>query len=215
MFVVFEGLDGSGKSTLLDRFKLELSLKKLNFTEAFDPGGTEIGQKIREVLLSNSMKPDKKTELLLYEASRVELVKHIIEPALYQKKWVVSDRYYYSTLAFQGYGRGIDLEIIENLNKFVTNNLVPDVVVWVDTPVEECQKRLGKRKSEGGEMSRLDLEEIEFHQRVYKGYLKTAEYNTDKTKWLILDGMQSKDALYESFKQKFWNLDVVKNEQIN
>lgn len=203
MFVVFEGLDGSGKSTLMRFFKEELKKRGCEFIETFDPGGTEIGDQIREVLLSKKTKPEDKTELLLYEASRVELVEKVMKPALQQKKWVISDRFYYSTTAFQGYGRGLDLDEVDKLNHFATSGLVPDKVVWVNTPVEECQKRLGKRLLGGEDLSRLDEEKVSFHKKVFEGYTKMSEEQKDSS-WLVLDGLLSPEELYAKLKQEFW-----------
>lgn len=202
MFVVFEGLDGSGKSTLMRAFKESLRQREIDFEEIFDPGGTSVGDKVREVLLSKEDKPSSKTELLLYQASRAELVDKKIRPALDSERWVVSDRFYQSTWAFQGYGRGLDLSSVEWLNKYATEGCAPDVVVWINTPVDVCQERLQKRKSEGEELSRLDEEKRAFHQKVYEGYKAISESDKD-SHWIVLDGLKTPkelaDELLESF----------------
>jgi len=195
MFVVFEGLDGSGKSTLMRAFKAYLDSKNQSFKEVFDPGGTPIGDKVREVLLSKEDVPAVQTELLLYQASRSELVFKLIKPALDSGLWVLSDRFYQSTIAFQGYGRGISLDEINWLSLYATGGLKPDVVVWVNTPVDVCSERLQKRKSEGEELSRLDEEKRAFHQKVYQGYKALSEAKDDKTKWIVLEGEKSPEAL--------------------
>lgn len=203
MFVVFEGLDGSGKSTLMRAFKKHLEAKSQAFEEVFDPGGTSVGDKVREVLLSKADKPSSQTELLLYQASRAELVHKVIKPALENGKWIVSDRFFQSTLAFQGYGRGLSLENITWLNNFATSGLSPDVVVWINTPVEVCAERLQKRKSEGEELSRLDEEKKAFHQKVFEGYKALSEDKNTKTKWIVLDGVKSPEELSAELIEKF------------
>jgi len=208
MFVVFEGLDGSGKSTLMRAFKAYLAHIKQDYTEVFDPGGTPIGDKVRQVLLAKEDIPAIQTELLLYQASRSELVFKLIKPALALKKWVISDRYYQSTLAFQGFGRGISIEDINWLNSYATGGLKPNLVVWVNTPVDVCSERLQKRKSEGEELSRLDEEKRAFHQKVYEGYKSLSEQNDPETKWIVLDGTSAPEALAADLIKTFEEVSV-------
>lgn len=208
MFVVFEGLDGSGKSTLMRAFKSYLKTKDQRFKEVFDPGGTPIGDKVREILLAKEEVPAVQTELLLYQASRSELVFKLIRPALDSGDWVVSDRFYQSTLAFQGFGRGISTDDINWLNTYATGGLEPDVVVWVNTPVEICSERLQKRKAGGEELSRLDEEKKAFHQKVYEGYKSLSKNPGKKTKWIVLDGQKSPDALALDLTQFFDSMAV-------
>jgi dTMP kinase len=203
MFVVFEGLDGSGKSTLMRAFKEYLEDKKQGFKEVFDPGCTSIGDKVREVLLSKEDKPTSQAELLLYQASRAELVYKVIKPSLEAGSWVVSDRFFQSTLAFQGYARGLSLENIHWLNNFATGGLSPDVVVWINTPVEVCAERLQKRKNEGGELSRLDEEKKAFHQKVFEGYKALSEDKNTNTAWIVLDGLKTPEELTKELIKKF------------
>lgn len=205
MFIVFEGLDGSGKSTLINRFFEDLKSHNVSYVTTSDPGGTEVGDSIRNVLLDKSLSPDPLTELLLYQASRAELVKKVIMPALKDKKWVVSDRFYPSTLSFQGYARGIDVAKINWLNKLVTDKFKPNYVVWVNTPLEVCQERLNKRASEGESLNRLDEEKIAFHQKVYEGY-KAQSLLDKNSQWVVLDGTKSPDDLYKSFHEKLGGL---------
>ncbi len=202
MFVVFEGLDGSGKSTLMRSFKESLKLRGLDYEEVFDPGCTSIGNKVREIILSKLDKPSSEAELLLYQASRAELVAKKIKPALEASRWVVSDRFYQSTLAFQGYGRGLDISKINWLNEFATSGLSPDVVIWVNTPVDVCQKRLQKRKDEGDELNRLDEEKRTFHQKVFEGYEHQSK--TDgKSHWIILNGLKKPEELAQDLNEAF------------
>ncbi len=202
MFIVFEGLDGSGKSTLMKAFKKSLLSKQIRFEQVFDPGGTRIGDQIRKILLSKEEKLLGETELLLYQASRAELVAKKIKPALKEGKWVISDRFYQSTLAFQGYGRGLSLSNIDWLNSFATKSLVPNVVIWVDTPVDICQHRLQKRKSEGKVLDRLEEEKLSFHNKVYEGY-KSILKADQKSYWIVLNGGQSFKELIRELDKKF------------
>ncbi len=202
MFIVFEGLDGSGKSTLMKAFKKSLLSRQIKFEQVVDPGGTKVGDKIRKILLSKEEKPLAETELLLYQASRAELVAKKIKPALKAGKWVVADRFYQSTLAFQGYGRGLSVGDIEWLNNFATKSLVPNVVIWVDTPVDICQQRLEKRKFEGEALDRLEEERLSFHNKVYNGYKSTLKMD-EKSYWIVLDGRQGFKELLEELDKKF------------
>ena len=195
MFVVFEGLDGSGKSTLMTAFKEHLNAKSRAYVEVFDPGGTPVGDKIRQILLTKDHVPSDEAELLMYQASRAELVFKVIKPALEKNQWVISDRFYQSTLAFQGHARGINLEKIDWLNDYATGGLAPDVVVWVNTPVEVCSERLQKRKNRGEDLSRLDEEKRAFHQRVYEGYKSMSEKPSENTRWIVLDGNKTPSDL--------------------
>lgn len=202
MFIVFEGLDGSGKSTLMKSFKSSLSQKGQDYLEVFDPGCTSIGDKVREIILSKRDKPSSEAELLLYQASRAELVEKKIKPALKALRWVVSDRFYQSTLAFQGYGRGLNISKINWLSEFATSGLSPDLVVWVNTPVDVCQERLQKRKDEGDTLNRLDEEKLAFHQRVFEGYQNQSE--TDKkSHWIVLDGLKTPVELGKDLAEAF------------
>lgn len=192
MFVVFEGLDGSGKSTLMRSFFGELNSRKIEFVETQDPGGSPLGNQIRKILLDTTPAPHPSTELLLYEASRSELVTKVILPGLAEQKWVICDRFFPSTVAFQGYARNLDLEVIDQLNEFATSGLSPDLIVWVNTPVDVCQERLMNRDS--AELNRLDREALEFHQKVQKGYAAMKKSNKGGA-WLELDGTKSPEEL--------------------
>ena len=205
MFIVFEGLDGSGKSTLIERFFEELKERKIPYVFTSDPGGTEVGDCIRKVILDKRLDPEPLTELLLFQASRVELVKKVILPSLKDKKWVISDRFYPSTLSFQGYARGLDVAKINWLNKLVTDKCKPDYIVWVNTSIQVCQQRLEKRSEDGDSLNKLDEEKLLFHQKVYEGY-KAQSLLDKNSQWVILDGDKTPEELYNGFFERLGGL---------
>ncbi len=184
-FIVFEGIEGAGKTTLANMLADYLIREGKNVYLTREPGGTEIGKEIRKVLLSKyeeNFTP--MAELLLYEADRSLHVENIIKPKLEKGYFVISDRYIYSTIAYQHYGRGIDRKLIDFLNNLTTRGLEPSIVFLIDVPVEVGLERVGKIK----DADRLESEDIEFHKRLRKGFLEIA--NEYKDKFYILDGTQ-------------------------
>ena len=202
-FIVFEGINGAGKSTLLKSISDYLQSQKYSVVETREPGGTELGVILRSVLQETPhLTPDPLSELFLFSADRAEHLKKKIVPALSSGSWVLSDRYYYSTIAFQGDGRGVDRALIENLSTLATSSVEPDLVVLVDIPPHEALNRLGLRDGrEMGIKDRFEREGIAFHTRVREGFVKIAK--THKTPFLILDGMKSKEALFEELAKVF------------
>ena len=201
-FVVFEGLDGSGKSSLMKR--LELHLKKTNqeLIMTREPGGTVVGDEIRNIILKKQENaPSARTELLLYQASRAQHVDLVIRPALAQKKWVLCDRFSASSVAFQGGGRGISLEQVHWLNDFSTNHLKPDLTVLLDLSVEESKKRRSNRENETGSASdRIEAEADSFHEKVRRGFLDQAAKEADT--WLVLNAALTPDELFDLLLKK-------------
>lgn len=180
-FISFEGIEGTGKSTqakLLQQSLLGLGYEVI-LTE--EPGGTLISLRIREILLSvdhTNMKP--LTELLLYNAARAQHIEEVILPALNRGAVVITDRFTDSTFAYQGYGRGIDLNLLESIDKIATNGLRPDITVLLDLDVETGLKR-NRRINK---TDRLELEDVEFHKRVRKGYHELAAKEPERIKVL-------------------------------
>jgi len=206
-FIVFEGLDGAGKSTLMKKVEGFLSTQSQKSIFVRDPGTTSLGEKLRQLILDPNEKPIPKTEILMYQAARAQLVGEIIKPKLQKGEWVLSDRFYSSTLAFQGQARGLERDDIHWLNNFASAGLKPDAVVFIDIPVEESQRRLNKRETASGESKdRMELEDSGFHGRVREGYLRQAREDADR--WLVLDGMRTPDELLQDvisyFKGKQW-----------
>ena len=190
-FLVFEGTDGSGKTTLIKSFISEL--KKRNITPVLtkEPGGTNLGISIRDILLKQENPPHPLSELLLYFADRKQNIEERIKPALSKGKWVVSDRYWASAYAFQHAGRKVDSSFMISLKNFVCKGCEPDLWILLDLPVEFSLKRL--QLSRKGLLDRFELEEKDFHERVRQAYLELAE--KEKDKWLILKAEKSPEAL--------------------
>ncbi|MBY0313906.1 MAG: dTMP kinase [Bdellovibrionales bacterium] len=206
-FIVFEGLDGAGKTTLINQVKTYLETSQMSCVFVRDPGGTVLSEKLRHLILDPDGRPVPKAELLMYEASRTQLVHEIIQPSLAQKKWVLSDRFYSSTIAFQSQARGLERKDIDWLNHYACNGIVPDLVIFIDIPVEESQRRLQQRTAATNtKHDRMENENKQFHERVRKGYLLQAEENPKG--WLVLDGMQTPEQLFKivqnDFKGRQW-----------
>ncbi len=157
LFITFEGGEGSGKSTHANLLKDYLENKGFEVLLLREPGGTETGEKLREILLNDKSKISPLTELLLFLASRRELIVRVIEPALKESKIVICDRFMDSTIAYQGYGRGIDIELISKLNGLVVDGTSPNLTFILDT-----DKPLGF-KLKGND--RIEVEDISFHEK--------------------------------------------------
>ena len=191
MFITFEGLDFSGKSTQANL--LVERLKKAKHVVHFlrEPGGTKISERIREILLDRShLEMTEAAELLLFSASRTQLVAEVIVPALQRGEIVVCDRYYDSTTAYQGYGRGFNLEAVRHINKIATAGTDPDLTILVDIPVDEIERR---KAAAGMTFDRMESAGREFYERVRKGYLDIARNEPDRL--VLVDGLASIDAV--------------------
>jgi len=183
MFITLEGPEGSGKSTQALMLAQFLSDNGFSVVTTREPGGTSIGYQIRGVLhdVANE-EMESETEFLLYSASRAQLVREVIRPALLESKVVLCDRYADSSLAYQGYGRGLDLDTLLAVTEFATGGLVPDLTLLLDIDVEQG---LSRRIDGDEEMNRLDLQEIAFHQRVREGYHQLAAAGPER--WVLVD----------------------------
>jgi dTMP kinase len=197
-FITFEGTEGSGKTTQVEMFCKYLEKHGISHFRTHEPGGTPIGDAIRKILLdrqNTAMRPD--TELLLYLASRAQLFHQLILPALGKGQVVVCDRFADSTVAYQGYGRGIDLQWILTLNSQILGGQKPDLTILVDYPVEDGLRRTRRRideQVEGFCQDRFEREELAFHQRVRSGYLKIAEEEPHRV--VVLNGRTSPQKLH-------------------
>ena len=173
IFISFEGNDGSGKSTTVRGVYDELVKRGYDVVVTREPGGSKIAEKIRLLILDNdNAGMDSRTESLLYAASRREHVVKVIKPALEAKKIVLCDRYIDSSLAYQGYARGIGIDEVYEMNMYATEGLLPDLTIFVVADPEIGIQRI---KNNARELDRLEQEDIKFHKDVYQGYLKTVE----------------------------------------
>lgn len=174
LFITFEGIDGCGKSTQREMLAEQLRQRGFEVVVTREPGGTVIGEDIRQVLVSDaSVHIAPTTELLLYGAARAQHVAELISPSLEAGRVVISDRYTDSTVAFQGYGRGLDLDVVERVNRFATGGLVPDLTIVFDLDPAMARMRLGSRPV-GGLLGAFDDQHADFHQRMRSGYLRMA-----------------------------------------
>jgi dTMP kinase len=181
IFISLEGIEGTGKSTQASLLAQYLMGKGFRVTQTAEPGGTRISLKIRELLLSpESTDMDPLTELLLYNAARVQHIKEIIMPALLRGDVVVTDRFSDSTMAYQGYGRGIDLKLIDSLDVLATGRLRPHLTVLLDLDVETGLMR--NRKIQKND--RLELEDVSFHERVRRGFISIAAKEKERVRLL-------------------------------
>ncbi len=191
MFITLEGPEGSGKSSQLGLLVEFLRQQGYTVLATREPGGTQIGDQIRAVLSdldNHAMRP--RTELLLFQASRAQLVEQVILPYLQQGGIVLCDRYADSTLAYQGYGhQTFPLDQVRGLIDFATGGLKPDLTLLLDVDV-----KVGlERRAHGGEWNRLDAYQLEFHQRVRQGYLQMAQ--AEPQRWKLIDASRSMDEV--------------------
>lgn len=191
LFIAFEGPEGGGKSTQIARLGDRLRERGIDPVLTREPGGTPAGDAIRRVVLDPALEVAPLTEFLLYSASRAQLVSEILRPSLQAGRVVVSDRYTAASLAYQGRGRGLELEFIEELNDRVTEGLRPDLVVLLDLDPARGLERILER----GHSDRLEQADLEFHQRVRRGFLEQAATGPD---WLVLDATLAEDELAEA-----------------
>ncbi len=191
LFITFEGPDGSGKSTQVKLLSAELLAAGQNVLTVREPGGTPISEQIRDVVHSlRNREMSDRAECLLYNAARAQLVDQLIMPHLQRGGIVLCDRYADSTLAYQGYGRGLDLSAVRSVVAFATRNLKPDLTIYLDVDVEEGIER---RKRGGGEWNRLDDQTLEFHRRVRAGYLQMVR--EEPARWVCVDAARAVEVI--------------------
>ena len=193
MFITFEGPDGSGKTTQIHRLIPVLQEKGLDIVQTREPGGTEIGDQIRSVIMNmknKSMHP--RAEILLFCASRAQLVEELIRPSLREGKFVLCDRYADSTMAYQGYGHGLDRETLSQLLNFATGGLKPDLTLLFDISAEAGLRR---RLSNHEEWNRMDDYALQFHERVRSGYLAMAAAEPER--WAVINADRTPEEIHE------------------
>ena len=182
MLITFEGIDGAGKSTQVKKLKKYLTENGHEVLTLREPGGTIVAEKIRDLLLTSKHDITPVGELLLFSASRAELVQNIILPELKQNKVVILDRFYDSTTAYQGYGRGLDLQVLQEINTISSFGLKPDLTFFLDISPEDALIRKFSEKSiplafEESELDRMESSGLAFYERVRKGYMKLVKSN--------------------------------------
>jgi len=179
LFIVFEGLDGSGKSTQQQLLNDKLQFDKISSISFREPGSTVIGEKIVKILQSDQ-KLSPLSELLLFYVSRSAIIEEKIKPALANYDVVICDRYFYSSIAYQGYGREMNIDFINQINDEVVKNIIPDLIFYMDINWEEKKKRKGINVND-----RFEKEDRVFHEKVRSGYKSMARKDSDK--WKIID----------------------------
>ena len=191
MFICFEGIDGSGKSTHLDYFVQKLKLNGINLIQTREPGGTPTGEQLRVLLLHHELSVE--SQIMLAFSARQIHIQQVIQPALQNNKWVISDRFIDSTYAYQGYGKKGDMSFIHNLHKMVCNNLYPDYTILFDIdPIIAYKRRIARENSANDVLDNFEKKSLDFHQDVRNGYLKIAEENQQKGhKYFIINADDS------------------------
>jgi dTMP kinase len=196
MFITFEGLDFSGKSTQVGLLADALSQSGAKTLVLRDPGGTAIGERIRAVLLDRELLDMSDfTELFLFSASRSQLVQEVIKPALQRGTIVICDRFYDSTTAYQGWGRGLSLDAIRAINRVAADGLVPAITYFIDIPVPEIERRMLRQKTGA---DRMEMSGQAFYERARKGFLQLA---TEEPRFEVIDGRMS----IEEIRENVWN----------
>lgn len=185
LFVTFEGGDGAGKTTQITRLHAALEHDGLSVTVTREPGGDAFAEGIRSLLLHNEMTP--RAELLLFLAARAQNVESVIRPHLAEGQIVICDRYIDSSIAYQGFARGLGHDMVDRLNGFATNGLRPDVTILLDLPPEEGLLRQT-------DQNRMEAESLAFHNRVREGFL--AEAQKDPARFVVFDALQSVEQLH-------------------
>ncbi len=192
LFITFEGADGSGKTTQLNLMKSFLEEKGYEVVVTREPGALELGRKIREILLHYEGKVADKCEMFLFLADRAQHVETFIKPAINEGKIVLCDRHTDSTVAYQGYGRGQDVNLLKELNKIAVNGLEPDLTLLYDVSTETAQNRVGSEKD------RMESAGIEFHKKVRNGYLEVQKENPERIK--LINANNSIEKVFDDSK---------------
>jgi dTMP kinase len=197
--ISFEGSEGSGKSTQISRIAAHFQKAKRDVITVREPGGTELGEQIRNIIVHNSKGDEMcaETELLLFAAARAQLVREIIAPALIAGKIVLSDRYLDSSTVYQGIARNLAADPVALINHFAIGNVMPNLTVVIDVPTEVSLKRLKQRASDLPD--RMERENVDFYKKVREGYLVLAKGMPER--FIVVDGTKSADVI----EKKIWS----------
>ena len=195
-FIVIEGVNGAGKSTVMSAVSKALADRNLAYLKTFEPGDTPLGKELRRLLLNSPQIPrTAHSEVFLFAADRNEHVRAAIVPALTRGEIVLSDRYLYSTIAFQGYGRELDLGLIEQINELAVSGNYPDLVILLDLDAEEGLRRTHSRNVSSGDTDSFELEHLEFHRRIRNGFLTLAKSRPEP--FLVIDASDTQSVVAE------------------
>ena len=203
MFITLEGIEGSGKTTQISRLVKLFENRGIECVTTRQPGGTLIGENIRSILLdpaNSALEP--LAELLLYMADRAQHINELIRPALTEGKTVVCDRYFDATLVYQGFARGLSIELIRQLHQLLFDDLKPDVTLLLDLSPQVGLKRAWQQLNNGqrsGDESRFEVEAVAFHEKVRAGYLDLARLEPDRFR--IIDAAQSRDQVFAAMRK--------------
>jgi len=215
LFITFEGVEGSGKTTQIRRLKRYLTQKGIPCKVTREPGGCPIGERIRKVLLN----PDHRemtplSELFLYEASRTQHVKEVIEPLLKRGTVVLCDRFTDASIAYQGYGRKVDLSWVVRLNRLSSEGIQPDVTFLLDCPIDLGLKRANRRNRALNQEKedRFEREKVQFHRRVRGGYLSIAKKEPQRVR--VIDTRQTEGRVFEKIRKIVDNLIGFKGSRV-
>lgn len=192
LFITFEGADGCGKTTQITMLKDYLENSGYDVVLTREPGAKGLGEKVREILLNYDGEVSDRCESFLFLADRAQNIDTIVNPAVKAGKIVLCDRHIDSTVAYQGYGRGLDLERINMLNRLATDGKTPDLTLVFDIDVETSMQRVGKNKD------RMESAGVEFHNKVRNGYLEIAKLNPERVK--VIDGRETIEKVFENVK---------------
>jgi len=189
LFITFEGPEGSGKSSQSNKLYDWLLSRHIPAVLTHEPGGTVLGEKISDLLKwAKEAKISPLTELMLFNASRAQIVNDVIKPALDEGKVVICDRFFDSTTAYQSYGRGLNLDTVKQINSIATGGLSPDLTILLDISIEN-----GLSRKSGVQLDRFELENIDFHRKVRQGYLTLAA--AEPSRWMVIDATQAREKI--------------------
>jgi dTMP kinase len=206
MFISFEGIDFCGKSTQVELLKEYLIKQNKKVQLIREPGGTQISEKIRDILLdkkNNAMVME--TEIFLFSASRAQLVREVIRPYLEAGYYVISDRFHDSSTAYQGYGRGLPLDAILNIHKLAIGNTIPDLTFIIDIPTIVALER--KRNKSRSDLDRIELSNNNFYEKVRVGYLELA---TKESRFRVIDGTETIEKIHQKIIYEINSLEGMK-----
>jgi dTMP kinase len=198
LLITFEGIDGAGKTTQLNLLYEELVSKHIDVVKIREPGSTDIGERIRGLLADRDMKILPYTELLLFFASRVQLIEQVINPAIEKGKIILCDRFHDATVAYQSYGRGLSLDVIKSLEKMFILPLKPDKTFLLDCSYNVARKRLSKRDNK----TRIEIMNRVFFEKVRTGYLTLAKHETDRI--VVIDANNNIERIKEQIRDNFY-----------